>query len=65
MCVAVAAGLLASLPLVTEQRTQAVEVAAAIDGLARPGDVVAYCPDQLGPAHSRLIRSDVDQLTFR
>jgi hypothetical protein len=36
-------------------RTQAGQVAAAIEAEAGPDDVVAYCPDQLGPGTSRLL----------
>ncbi len=47
------------------QRTQAVVVAAQIAANARPGDVVAYCPDQLGPAVSRLLPDRLlTQVTF-
>jgi 4-amino-4-deoxy-L-arabinose transferase-like glycosyltransferase len=47
------------------QRTQAVEVAAEISAYAHPGDVVAYCPDQLGPALSRLLPERLlTQVTF-
>jgi mannosyltransferase len=47
------------------QRTQAVVVAAEIAAYARPGDVVAYCPDQLGPAVSRLLPDRLlTQITF-
>ena len=42
---------------VMDKRTQATEVAAQIAADARPGDVVAFCPDQLGPAVSRLLPS--------
>ncbi|MGH9213016.1 MAG: glycosyltransferase family 39 protein [Acidimicrobiales bacterium] len=35
------------------QRTQSEPVAAAVAERANPGDVVVYCPDQLGPAFSR------------
>jgi hypothetical protein len=45
-------------------RTQAGEFAHALSAQARPGDVVAYCPDQLGPSVSRLVTARVDQLTF-
>ena len=41
--------------LVTD-RSQMGEVAAAIATDARPGDVVVYCPDQLGPAGDRALR---------
>ena len=34
-------------------RTQAAEVAGALDGQAGPGDLVVYCPDQLRPAVQR------------
>ncbi|HEX6421406.1 MAG TPA: glycosyltransferase family 39 protein [Acidimicrobiales bacterium] len=37
------------------QRTQSAEVAAAVAERASAGDVVVYCPDQLGPAYSREI----------
>jgi mannosyltransferase len=48
-----------------EDRTQAGEVAESIRADARPGDVVVYCPDQLGPAVSRLLEGeDLDQLTY-
>jgi hypothetical protein len=36
-------------------RTQAGEVAAAINADVHPGDLVVVCPDQLGPALSRLV----------
>ena len=50
---------------VTAQRTQAQQVATAIAQGARPGDVVAYCPDQLGPAVSRLLPGRLlTQVTF-
>jgi hypothetical protein len=62
--VALVLGAIASAPLVTDQRTQAVEVAAAINSRAEPGDVVVYCPDQLGPATERLLRDDLRALPF-
>ncbi len=65
LAVAVVAGLAASFPNVTTDRTQAGEVAAAIARRAKPGDVVAYCPDQLGPAVDRLLPADTyRQITF-
>lgn len=47
-------------------RTQASQVADVIARESKPGDVVAYCPDQDGPAVSRLLRDvhGLDQLTF-
>jgi hypothetical protein len=63
---AVAAGLVSSAQNVTTQRTQANNVAAAINAHAKPGDVIAFCPDQLGPAVYRQIvkPSQYDMLTF-
>ena len=46
---AVVAGLVSSAQNVTTQRTQAGAVAAALNAYAKPGDVIAFCPDQLGP----------------
>ena len=46
------------------ERTTAGEVAAAIKANAAPGDVVAYCPDQLGPGVSRLLPDRFHQVAF-
>lgn len=65
--VAVAAllGIAGSLPNVWTNRTQAGQVATAITAKAHYGDVIAYCPDQLGPAVSRLLpRAAYTQITF-
>jgi uncharacterized membrane protein len=63
--VAVVLGLAASVPDVTTNRTQGGQVASAIARTGRPGDVVAYCPDQLGPAVNRLLPPDrYAQVTF-
>jgi mannosyltransferase len=55
LALAVIAGLAGSIPDVTTNRTQAGQVARAIAAHGRVGDVVAYCPDQLGPAVNRLL----------
>ena len=55
LAAAVAFGLAGSLPNVWTSRTQAGQVAAALAAGGRPGDVVAFCPDQLGPAVDRLL----------
>ncbi|WP_157936877.1 glycosyltransferase family 39 protein [Geodermatophilus chilensis] len=47
-------GLVTALPQLATPRTQAGEIARALDDAA-PGDVVVFCPDQLGPAVERLI----------
>ncbi|MFN2624600.1 MAG: glycosyltransferase family 39 protein [Mycobacteriales bacterium] len=61
---AVAFGLLASVPNITRNRTQAAEIATSLRRHAAPGDVVAYCPDQLGPAVSRLAPAGLRQVSF-
>jgi mannosyltransferase len=55
LALAVAVGLAGAIPDVTTNRTQAGQVAQAIATYAKPGDIVAYCPDQLGPAVNRLL----------
>jgi mannosyltransferase len=46
------------------QRIQSVEVADAIAAHARPGDVVVYCPDQLGPGYSREMPDGLIELVY-
>jgi uncharacterized membrane protein len=59
-------GFVGGVRNVVTNRTQAHEVADQITAVAQPGDVVAYCPDQLGPDVSRLLPADlgVKQYTF-
>jgi uncharacterized membrane protein YedE/YeeE len=49
---------------VRDTRTQATTTAPLIDEFGQPGDIVVYCPDQLGPAGSRLVRDDVEQIAY-
>ncbi|MGP0029931.1 MAG: glycosyltransferase family 39 protein [Acidimicrobiales bacterium] len=55
VALAVAAGLVLSVQSVLSQRTQAPGVATVLRAHAKPGDVVAFCPDQLGPDTYRAI----------
>ena len=65
LAVAIVAGLVASFANITTNRTQAGKVAAAMSTRALPGDIVAYCPDQLGPAVNRLLPAGrYRQITF-
>ena len=57
-------GSWAIAPNVFGDRTSAGRVAAALRSGVQPGDVVAYCPDQLGPSVSRLLPDGLDQVTF-
>jgi mannosyltransferase len=45
-------------------RTQAGELARYMAAAAQPGDVVAFCPDQLGPATLRLLGGSTPALGF-
>jgi uncharacterized membrane protein len=50
---------------VSEQRSQSRVVARAISGQAAPGDLVVFCPDQLGPSGSReLAGVDVEVVAY-
>jgi hypothetical protein len=64
IAVAMVAGLWGASDNITEQRTQAGDLAAAITAESRRGDVVGYCPDQLGPGVSRLLGDGFTQLTY-
>ena len=55
VAIAVVAGLIGSAQNVNTQRTQAPRVAAVINAQAKPGDIIAFCPDQLGPDVYRVI----------
>ena len=59
-------GVLGIKPGMQYERTQAASVARHLRESAQPGDVVAYCPDQLGPSVSRLLPDDlgITQITF-
>jgi mannosyltransferase len=59
-----AAGLIVAIGPQLSPRTQAGQVASVINKYASANDVVLYCPDQLGPAASRLITVSVQQFTF-
>ncbi len=50
-------GLGTSESNISTQRSQAVDVASVLARAGKAGDVVAYCPDQLGPDTSRLLPS--------
>lgn len=66
LAAAVVFGFWGITPNVFGDRTSAPRVAAALKAGVRAGDVVAYCPDQLGPSVSRLLPTSfpADQLTF-
>jgi uncharacterized membrane protein len=63
--VLVLAGILTGRSENAQARTQAVTVAAVLNAEASPGDLVVYCPDQLGPAVDRLLTvPGLQEITF-
>jgi hypothetical protein len=48
-------GLGVGAATVGQPRTQVGQVAAVLESSSHPGDVVLYCPDQLGPSATRLL----------
>jgi len=49
---------------IADTRTQMGAIGAAIDEAAQPGDLVIWCPDQLGPAGSRAVSAEVRQVSY-
>ena len=65
LAVAAVAGLATAVPQLTSTlRTQAPSLAAALRAGLQPGDVVVYCPDQLGPSVSRLLPAGTRQVPY-
>jgi mannosyltransferase len=66
LAVVVLIGIAGGIRNVTTNRTQAAQVTTIIAAEAHPGDLVAYCPDQIGPSASRRLGSvpGLIQLTF-
>jgi hypothetical protein len=48
----------------TAQRSQSREIGRAVAEHAQPGDLVVYCPDQLGPSGQRELPDGLDQVVF-
>ncbi|MEJ6511445.1 MAG: glycosyltransferase family 39 protein [Actinomycetota bacterium] len=49
---------------VVYHRTQLKAVAGAVSSSATPGDIVVFCPDQLGPAGVRVMPSDLMFISY-
>ncbi|HEY5250340.1 MAG TPA: glycosyltransferase family 39 protein [Acidimicrobiales bacterium] len=65
MTATVVFGIAGSVPNIWTSRTQAGQVSTSLAKLGKKGDIVAYCPDQLGPSVSRLLPGDrYRQITF-
>jgi len=48
----------------SHRRTEAPLLAKALRAGLQPGDLVVYCPDQTGPAVSRLLPTATDQVVY-
>jgi uncharacterized membrane protein len=57
-------GLIGGVRNTVDERTQAGHTAAYITAQGKPGDVVAFCPDQLGPAVTRKLPEHFDAVSF-
>ena len=65
LAVASLLGVVGGVRNVVFRRTSADAVVATIlDNGGRPGDLVAYCPDQLGPDVTRLLPDEFVEVTF-
>ncbi|MGH8983470.1 MAG: glycosyltransferase family 39 protein [Acidimicrobiia bacterium] len=66
LALVVALGFVGGARNLVENRTQGEQSARIIRDEARPGDVVVYCPDQVGPDVSRLVGDEpgLEQVTF-
>ena len=64
LVVVVALSLVGGVRSAVEERTQAGEIADVLHADAATGDVVVFCPDQLGPAVHRLAPRGLDQMTY-
>jgi 4-amino-4-deoxy-L-arabinose transferase-like glycosyltransferase len=64
MIAIVGLGIAGGVRNVMTQRTQAREVARVLNAEAKPGDLVVYCPDQIGPAVNRLGPKAIEQVVY-
>jgi len=64
LAVLVLLGTAISIDEARRTRSQGEEVASAIDDAVGPGDVIIFCPDQLGPATTHYLETDVERRAF-
>jgi len=64
VAVIVVLGLVGGVHNAVTDRTQAGQIAGAIEAGVRPHDLVVICPDQLGPSVHRLLPTSVTQFTY-
>jgi hypothetical protein len=64
LAVTIGLGFAGGVRNVVTQRTEAGKVASVLRADAKPGDLVVYCPDQLGPAVHRLAPRGLDEVVY-
>jgi hypothetical protein len=64
LALAVALGFAGGVRNMVTQRTQAPAVASVLRREAKAGDVVVYCPDQIGPSVHRLVQPGLDEVAY-
>jgi len=64
LVVSVGLGFVGGVRNVLTQRTQAGAVAAVLRREAKPGDLVIYCPDQIGPSVHRLVQPGLTEAVY-
>jgi hypothetical protein len=57
-------GLAIGVDEARRDRTQAADVAAVIDRDHHAGDIVAFCPDQVGPATHRALSAELEAIAY-
>jgi mannosyltransferase len=64
LAVVVVLGFVGAGRNITTNRTQAEQAVEVLRAGARAGDLVVYCPDQLGPSVHRLAPGGLDEVTY-
>ncbi len=57
-------GLGCGVKALATERTQAGQITDVVNAAVQPGDVVAFCPDQLGPSTLRLLPEGTATMTY-
>ncbi|MEM8706237.1 MAG: glycosyltransferase family 39 protein [Actinomycetota bacterium] len=64
LAVLVLLGMAISIDEARRTRSQGEQVADAIDAVVGPDDIIVFCPDQLGPATTHYLDTDVERRAF-
>lgn len=64
LAVVIGLGAVGSVRNVVTDRSDAERSAAAIEAAGQPGDLVVYCPDQLGPSTNRVLAEGFDERVY-